>query len=59
MNASDVVVLVVVVLLTLTAAFLALAETSITRMTRSRAAALEQTNPRAGARVLPAVDGCV
>jgi len=56
MNASDVVVLVVVVLLTLTAAFLALAETSITRMTRSRAAALEQTNPRAGARVLRIVD---
>ena len=51
MTGTDIVILVVVVLLTLTAAVLALAETSITRMTRSRAAALAQANPRSGVRV--------
>lgn len=48
--------LVVVILLTFTAALLALAETSITRMNRARATALAQTNPRGGARVVRIVD---
>jgi putative hemolysin len=56
MAGTDIVMLVVVVILTFTAALLALAETSITRMTRSRAAALAQSQPRAGARVVRIVD---
>lgn len=56
MTGTDIAILAVVVLMTLTAAVLALAETSITRMTRSRAAALAQSNPRAGGRVQRIVD---
>ena len=48
--------LAVVLLMTLTAAVLALAETSITRMSKARAAALAQTEPRKGARVQRIVD---
>ena len=51
MTGTDIAILAVVVVMTLTAAVLALAETSITRMTRSRAAALAQSNPRSGPRV--------
>ena len=51
MTGTDLAILAVVVVMTLTAAVLALAETSITRMTRSRAAALAQSNPRSGPRV--------
>jgi putative hemolysin len=56
MTGADIVMLVVVVVLTFTAALLALAETSITRMTRSRAAALAQSNPRSGERVVRIVE---
>jgi CBS domain containing-hemolysin-like protein len=56
MTGTDIAMLAVVVVMTLTAAVLALAETSITRMTRSRAAALAQANPRAGGRVQRIVD---
>jgi putative hemolysin len=56
MTGTDIAMLAVVVVMTLTAAVLALAETSITRMTRSRAAALAQSNPRAGGRVQRIVD---
>ncbi len=56
MTTVDIVMLAVVVVLTLTAAVLALAETSITRMSRSRAAALAQSDPRGGARVLRIVE---
>lgn len=56
MNTTNVVMLVVILLLTLAAALLALAETSITRMTRSRAVALAQSQPRGGGRVLRIVE---
>ena len=50
MTTVDIVLLVVVLIMTITAAVLALAETSITRMSRSRAAALAQKDPKGGAR---------
>ncbi len=56
MTTVDIVLLVVVLIMTLTAAVLALAETSITRMSRSRAAALAQKDPKGGARVLRIVE---
>jgi CBS domain containing-hemolysin-like protein len=56
MNTTNVVMLVVILFLTLAAALLALAETSITRMTRSRAVALAQSQPRGGGRVLRIVE---
>ena len=56
MSTVDIVMLVVVVIMTFTAGILALAETSITRMSRSRAAALAQKEPRKGPRVLRIVE---
>lgn len=56
MNGADIAMLVVIIVMTLLAAVLALAETSITRMTRSRAVALAQTQPRGGGRVLRIVE---
>ena len=56
MTTADVAMLVVIIVMTLLAAVLALAETSITRMTRSRAVALAQTQPRGGGRVLRIVE---
>ena len=56
MNATDVVLLVVVVVLVAAAMVLAVAETAITRMTRSRAAALAETEPKRGRRVQHIVD---
>ncbi len=56
MNATDVVLLVVVVVLVAAAMVLAVAETAITRMTRSRAAALAETEPKRGRRVQRIVD---
>ncbi len=56
MTSADVAMLVVIIVMTLLAAVLALAETSITRMTRSRAVALAQTQPRGGGRVLRIVE---
>jgi len=56
MSTVDIVMLVVIVIMTFTAGILALAETSITRMSRSRAIALAQTDPRRGARVLRIVE---
>jgi len=55
-NATDVVLLVVVVVLVAAAMVLAVAETAITRMTRSRAAALAETEPKRGRRVQRIVD---
>jgi putative hemolysin len=56
MNTTDLAMLVVIIVMTLLAAVLALAETSITRMTRSRASALAQNQPKGGARVLRIVE---
>jgi CBS domain containing-hemolysin-like protein len=56
MSPTQIAMLVVIILLTFTAALLALAETSITRMTRSRAVALAQSQPKAGGRVLRIVE---
>ena len=56
MNSIELAMLLVIIFLTFTAALLALAETSITRMTRSRAVALAQSQPRGGARVLRIVE---
>ena len=56
MNTVDLVLLAVVVVMTFTAAILAVAETSITRMSRSRAAALAQKDPKRGGRVLRIVE---
>ena len=56
MTTVDIAMLVVIIVMTLTAALLALAETSITRMTRSRAVALAQSQPRGGGRVLRIVE---
>lgn len=56
MSPTQIAMLVVIIFLTFTAALLALAETSITRMTRSRAVALAQSQPKAGGRVLRIVE---
>jgi putative hemolysin len=56
MTTVDIAMLVVIIVMTFTAALLALAETSITRMTRSRAVALAQSQPRGGGRVLRIVE---
>jgi len=56
MNTADIVLIAIVLVMTVTAAVLAVAETSITRMSRSRAAALAQKDPRAGGRVLRIVE---
>jgi putative hemolysin len=56
MNTVDIVLLAIVLVMTVTAAVLALAETSITRMSRSRAAALAQKDPKGGGRVLRIVE---
>src|SRR4051812_41632295 len=56
MDTVDIVLLVIVVVMTFTAAVLAVAETSITRMSRSRAAALAQKDPKGGGRVLRIVE---
>jgi len=56
MNTVDLALLAVVVVMTFTAAILAVAETSITRMSRSRAAALAQKDPKRGGRVLRIVE---
>jgi putative hemolysin len=56
MSSTDLAMLVVILIMTLLAALFALAETSITRMTRSRAVALAQSQPRAGGRVLRIVE---
>ncbi|MCB1255595.1 MAG: HlyC/CorC family transporter [Microthrixaceae bacterium] len=56
MTGVDLILAVVVVILTIFAAILAVAETSITRMSRSRAAALAQKDPRSGGRVLRIVE---
>ncbi len=56
MSGIDLVLAGVVVVMTIFAAVLAVAETSITRMSRSRASALAQKNPKAGARVLRIVE---
>jgi CBS domain containing-hemolysin-like protein len=56
MSSIDVAMLVVILIMTLLAALFALAETSITRMTRSRAVALAQSQPKAGGRVLRIVE---
>ena len=56
MTSIQFVLLGVVVVMTLSAAVLAAAETAITRMTRSRATALAQTDPKRGPRVLRIVE---
>ncbi len=56
MGGSDLALAVVVVVMTIFAAVLAVAETSITRMSRSRASALAQKDPRSGGRVLRIVE---
>lgn len=56
MSSTDLAMLVVILIMTLLAALFALAETSITRMTRSRAVALAQSQPKAGGRVLRIVE---
>ncbi len=56
MSTTDIAMLVVILIMTLLAALFALAETSITRMTRSRAVALAQSQPKAGGRVLRIVE---
>ncbi len=56
MNGTDVWLLAVVLVLVAVAAVLACAETAITRMTRSRAAALAENDPKGGRRVQRIVD---
>ena len=56
MNATDVWLLIVIVVLVVVATVLAVAETAITRMTRSRAAALAESNPKRGPLVRRIVD---
>ncbi|MEZ5309448.1 MAG: hemolysin family protein [Microthrixaceae bacterium] len=56
MTGIDLVVAGLVLLMTVLAAILAVAETAITRMSRSRAAALAQKDPKAGGRVLRIVE---
>jgi len=55
-NATDVWLLIVIVVLVVVATVLAVAETAITRMTRSRAAALAESNPKRGPLVRRIVD---
>jgi len=50
-SGADVVLLVVILVLVVAASVLAVAETAITRMTRSRAAALAEQHPRRGSQV--------
>lgn len=56
MNGTDIWLLAVVLVLVAVAAVLACAETAITRMTRSRAAALAENEPKGGRRVQRIVD---
>ena len=56
MNSTQFVLLGIVVIMTFAAAILAAAETAITRMTRSRATALAQKEPKRGPRVLRIVE---
>ncbi|MGB3412821.1 MAG: hemolysin family protein [Microthrixaceae bacterium] len=56
MGGIDLALAVVVVVMTIFAAVFAVAETSITRMSKSRASALAQKDPRAGGRVLRIVE---
>lgn len=56
MTSTDAVLLVIVVVLVVFAAVLAVAETAITRMTRARASALAESEPRRGPRVQRIVD---
>lgn len=51
MSGTDLLLLVVVVVLVVVAGVLAVAETAITRMTRARAAALAEADPKSGPRV--------
>jgi CBS domain containing-hemolysin-like protein len=55
-NATDLWLLIVIVVLVVVATVLAVAETAITRMTRSRAAALAESNPKRGPLVRRIVD---
>jgi len=55
-NGTDLVLLVVILVLVLVAGVLAVAETAVTRMTRSRAAALAESDPKRGRRVQRIVD---
>jgi putative hemolysin len=55
-NSTDVWLLVIVLVLVAVAAVLAAAETAITRMTRSRASALAENDPKRGPRVQRIVD---
>ncbi len=56
MSGTDIWLLVVVLVLVVVAAVLAAAETAITRMTRSRASALAEHDPKGGRRVQRIVD---
>ncbi|MBS1837035.1 MAG: HlyC/CorC family transporter [Actinobacteria bacterium] len=56
MTSTDAILLVIVVVLVVFAAVLAVAETAITRMTRARASALAESEPRRGPRVQRIVD---
>ena len=56
MSSTQLVLLGIVVAMTFAAAILAAAETAITRMTRSRATALAQKDPKRGPRVLRIVE---
>ena len=56
MNGTDLVLLVVILVLVLVAGVLAVAETAVTRMTRSRAAALAEPDRKRGRRVQRIVD---
>jgi CBS domain containing-hemolysin-like protein len=56
MTATDLWLLIVIVVLVVVATVLAVAETAITRMTRSRAAALAESNPKRGPLVRRIVD---
>ncbi|KLR62089.1 CBS domain-containing protein [Actinobacteria bacterium IMCC26207] len=56
MSAAQLALLAVVVLMTVAAAVLAAAETALTRMTRTRAAALAQQDPKRGGRVVSIVE---
>ena len=56
MSGTDIWLFVVVLVLVAVAAVLAAAETAITRMTRSRAAALAEHDPKGGRRVQRIVD---
>ncbi|HTO01158.1 MAG TPA: hemolysin family protein [Microthrixaceae bacterium] len=56
MTGTDLVLFLIVIVMTIFAAILAVAETSITRMSRSRATALAQKDPKSGGRVLRIVE---